>query len=111
MTTLCRASSDELRAAAAHAFGQQRPTTAAWRAFMMGTALPIITRQLDGIAALPHAPADDDSSIAAIVKAGREAVAAATQDSTLLMPGSSAPFDTYDRLATAYGIPACNLGT
>jgi hypothetical protein len=105
----CHASNRQLRHAAGHAFGRHRPAPATWRAFMISTALPIISHRLNTIAALPK-PDTDHATIAAILNAGKAALTAATDNPHLISPATPAPFGTYDRLTTAYGIPACAVG-
>lgn len=108
-SALCTANNDQLGDAAHKAFGNQRPTTQTWRPFMLDVALPIVETRLRGLDALP-APADDRAKLSAITHAGRAAITAAKHSPQLLTPASRAPFDHYDQLVAAFGIPACSVG-
>ena len=108
-SALCTANNDQLGNAAHKAFGNQRPTTQTWRPFMLDVALPIVETRLRGLDALP-APADDRAKLSAITHAGRAAITAAKHSPQLLTPASRAPFDHYDQLVAAFGIPACSVG-
>lgn len=108
-TTLCTANNDQLAKAAQRAFGNQRPTTQTWRPFVQNVALPVVATRLRGLAALPT-PAGDRAKLAAIANSGQAAITAAKHNPQILSPGSRAPFDQFDQLIAAYGIPACVVG-
>lgn len=106
---VCDRSNASLGDAAKTAFGASKPDDAAWRKFMVSSALPIISERLDDIAALT-APPTDKETIGAIVGAGRSAVIQTRQHPDVLSPASRAPFDRFDSLATAYGLESCAVG-
>lgn len=108
-TALCTANNNQLGRAAQKAFGNRRPTTHSWRPFMLDVALPIVHTRLRNLDALP-VPVADRARFAAIARSGQAAIAAAMHSPQILSPASRAPFDHFDRLVAAYGIPACAVG-
>ncbi|MGH8960835.1 MAG: hypothetical protein ACRDWT_06450 [Jatrophihabitantaceae bacterium] len=106
---LCTKSNKKLENAARTAFGSQRPTTQTWRPFMVDVVLPIVEHRLHDLGELP-APTGDQAAVTSITNTGRAAVDTATHNPHILSPLSRAPFDHFDELAIAYGIPGCAVG-
>jgi hypothetical protein len=107
LASICQQSNDQLGASARQAFGSQQPSADQWRPFMLQTVLPIIEQRLDALTANPAA---QDATIKQAIDAGRAAVASARSDPQQLDPATRAPFDHYDDLMTAVGLPDCRLG-
>lgn len=107
--SICQSSNDQLGKDAQQTFDSEQPTLDAWRRFMVETALPIVDHRLAAMRAVA-APASDVAKVNAILAAGEAAVAQAKADPSLMSPGSRAPFERYDDLATGYGIGACAVG-
>ena len=104
---ICQNSDAELGAAAKNAFGNQQPATAQWQPFMVATVLPLIEKRLQ---TMKDDPAAHDPAIAHAIDVGNAAVISARDNPQQLSPSTKAPFDEYDSLVSAAGIPDCGLG-
>ena len=74
---------------------------------MVATVLPLIEQRLQ---AMREDPAAQAVAIKHAIDVGNQAVVSARDNPQQLSPSTRAPFDQYDDVVDAAGIPGCALG-
>jgi hypothetical protein len=107
---ICRKGNQELDAAGKKIFSSnKKPSKAQMTAFVKGSIIPGVQREVDGIRGL-GAPKGDESKVKAIVDAAQAGIDKGKQNPLSLAQQGEGPFKHADDLAKAYGLTVCGSG-